>query len=381
MNKFRLYTAGPTPIPPDATLAMAQPIDYHRSERFRGVVHDVEQGLQYVFRTEADVAILASTGTGGMECAIANLFSPEDEVIAIRSGKFGERWADMAKAYGLKVVAIDLEWGTSVDVREVESVLDTHPHAKAVLATLCETSTGALHDIRSVGEVTRGRDLLLVCDAVSALGADEMHMDAWHVDALVSCSQKALMTPPGLGFCALGDRALKASETARLPKYYFDFKKYRSNLPKGETPFTPAVSLLFGLHKALERIREEGIENVMTRHARLAAATREAAKTLGLSLFAARPANTVTAIGLPDGFDGKALVTRLRTEHNAVFAGGQEHLAGRIIRIAHLGWMDDYDALVAVAALERGLVECGMKIPLGAGVSAAQTVLAQSSTE
>ena len=378
MNKFRLYTAGPTPIPPDATLAMARPIEYHRSEGFREVVRDIEANLQYVCQTSADIAILASTGTGAMECALVNLFSPRDEVIAIRSGKFGERWAEIASAYGLNVLPIDLEWGTSIDPAQVQSALNAHPHARGVLSTLCETSTGTLHDVRSLAKITRSRDVLLVCDAVSALGADEMRMDDWGIDALVSCSQKGLMTPPGLGLCAFGERALKASESARLPRYYFDFKKYRSNLAKGETPFTPAISLLVGLQTALARIREESIDNVLARHARMADATRKAAAALGLSLFSKSPANTVTAVNLPDGFDGKALVKRIRERHNVVFAGGQGHVAGKIVRIAHLGWMDDYDAVVAVAALERGLLECGYGVSMGAGVSAAQAALSKS---
>ena len=376
MIKRRLYTPGPTPIPPEAALAMAQPIDYHRSEEFRRIVGEIEDGLRYVYQTTSDVAVLASSGTGAMECAVVNLFSPGDTVIGIRSGKFGERWGELATAYGLDFVPIDLEWGQSVEPETVRRTLDAHPRAKGVLATLCETSTGALHDIESLGKIIESRDALLVVDAVSALGADEIRMDAWRVDALVSCSQKGLMTPPGLGFCSFGERALEASKTSRLPKYYFSYAKAIKSLGQNETPYTPAVSLLYGLHTALGMIRAEGIEAVWNRHARMARATVAAVKALGLTLFPTRPANTLTSIRVPEGFDGKALVRRIRSEQGAVFAGGQDHLAGKIVRIAHLGWMDDYDALVAVAALERGLLDSGWRVPAGVGVAAAQAALA-----
>jgi aspartate aminotransferase-like enzyme len=355
---------------------MARPIEYHRSDEFRRVIGEIEDGLRYVYQTTSDVVVLASSGTGAMECAVVNLFSPGDAVIGVRSGKFGERWGELAAAYGLDFVPIDLEWGQSVEPEQVRRALEAHPHAKAVLATLCETSTGALHDIQALGELTATRDTLLVVDAVSALGADEIRMDAWRVDALVSCSQKGLMTPPGLGFCSLGERALEASKTSRLPKYYFSYAKALRNLRQNETPYTPAVSLLYGLHAALGIIRSEGIEAAWERHARMARATAAAVTALGLELFPARPANTLTSIRVPERFDGKALVRRIRSEHGTIFAGGQDHLAGKIVRIAHLGWMDDYDALVAVAALERGLRELGWRVPAGVGVAAAQAALA-----
>jgi len=375
--KRRLYTPGPTPIPPEAVLAMAQPIEYHRSQEFRALVRRVRENLRYVWCTESEVAILAASGTGAMEFAIVNLFSPGDTVAGIRGGKFGERWGDIATAYGLAYVPIDVEWGTSPDAEEVASVLDAHPGAKALLTTLCETSTGALQDICAYSDVTQERGTLLVVDAVSALGADEIRMDAWGVDALVSCSQKGLMTPPGLAFCALSERARQASERSTLPKHYFSYAKALKNQAKDETPFTPAISLLYGLDAALTAMREEGIENVWARHARLAHATRAGAKALGLPLFAAHPANALTSIRLPDDCDGAALVRHIRNAHGAIFAGGQEHLAGRIVRIAHLGWMDNYDVLTALGALECGMRDVGMDIRLGAGVAAVLEALSQ----
>lgn len=376
MTKRRLYTPGPTRIPPAAALAMAQPIDYHRGEAAAALFRRCADSLKTVFQTDAEVAVLTSSGTGAMEAAVVNLLSPGDKVVVVESGKFGERWGEIADAYRLDIVRVAVEWGESVDPAAVERELRGHADARALFATLCETSTGALHDIRSLAALTQVRDTLLVVDAVSALGADEIRMDAWGVDALVSCSQKGLMTPPGLAFVGLGPRAVEASLSATLPKFYFDYGKYVASLTKNTTPYTPAISLLYGLDAALAGMVREGMDAIYTRHARMAHATREGVKALGLALFARVPANTLTSIRLPDGFDGKDLLRRLREDHGMVFAGGQAGLAGRVVRIAHLGWMDDYDALTAVAALERGLVEAGHEVSVGSGVQAAQQAFA-----
>ena len=372
MNKHHLFTPGPTPIPPESLLAMAQPIDYHRSNATVVLIRDVLQKLKHVFQTENDVLFLTSSGTGAMEGAVANLLSHGDKVIVIRSGKFGERWGEICTAYGVEVIPIDVTWGHSVDPQNVESVLAVHPDVKAVFATLCETSTGALHDVEALAGLTRTRETLLVVDAVSALGADDLQMDNWGVDVVVSCSQKGLMTPPGLAFVALNQRAWKAVERSDLPKYYLDFRKaYESGL-EGSVPYTPAVTLLTALQHALNRICAEGICSTIARHNRLALATRRAMKALGLSLFAASPANTLTAIRVPEAIDGKAFIKRMRETYGITYAGGQSQLSGKIVRIAHLGWMDANDVIVAISAFERGLVEMGSNIPLGAGVSAAQ---------
>ncbi|MBT7809186.1 alanine--glyoxylate aminotransferase family protein, partial [Candidatus Poribacteria bacterium] len=269
MKKSRLYTPGPTPVPPQATLAMAQPIDYHRGEAASAVVRRCADALKTVFQTSSEVAILTSSGTGAMEAAVVNLLSAGDKVVVVESGKFGERWGEIADAYALDVVRIAVEWGESVGPAAVERELNRHADVRAVFATLCETSTGALHDIRALGELARCADALLVVDAVSALGADEMRMDEWAVDALVSCSQKGLMTPPGLAFLALGPRAVEASSSAALPKFYFDYGKYMANLAKDTTPYTPAISLLYGLDVALDSMMGEGIDAIYARHARI----------------------------------------------------------------------------------------------------------------
>ena len=374
MKKKWLFTPGPTPIPSEALLAMAQPIDYHRSEDIVTLIKDVLAKLKHVFQTENDVLFLTSSGTGGMEGAVANLLSRGDKVIVIRSGKFGERWADICTAFGIQIIPIDVTWGNAVEPQTVETLLTENPDIKAVFATLCETSTGVLHDIEALARLTRTRPTLLVVDAVSGLGADDLQMDNWGVDVIVSCAQKGLMTPPGLAVVALNQRAWDAVERSDLPKYYFDFRKAYTSGLEGSVPYTPAVTLLTALQCALNRIYEEGIDNTIARHARLATGTRSAVKALGLSLFAASPANTVTSIRLPEEVDGKAFINLMLDKYGITYAGGQSQLSGKIVRIAHLGWVNENDVIVAIAAFERGLVETGYDIPIGAGVTAAQEV-------
>ena len=381
MKKSYLFTPGPTPIPSDALLAMTQPIDYHRSKNAVALIKDVLEKLKHVFQTENDVLFLTSSGTGAMDGAVANLLCRDDKVIVIRSGKFGERWAEICEAYGVKVIPIDVAWGDSVAPETVKSKLADHPNVKAVFATLCETSTGALHDIEALARLTQSGPTLLVVDAVSALGADDLQMDNWGVDVVVSCSQKGLMTPPGLAFAALNRRAWEAVEQSNLPKYYFDFRKAHQRGLEGSVPYTPAITLLTALQCALNHICAEGIRNTIARHKRLALATRSAIKAMGLPLFATSPANTLTSIRLPEEIDGKAFIKLMREKHGITYAGGQGDLSGKIVRIAHLGWMNENDIIVAVSAFERGLAEAGYDVSLGAGVAAAQEVFTKSMKE
>ena len=381
MKKSYLFTPGPTPIPSDALLAMAQPIDYHRSEDAVALIKDVLEKLKHVFQTENDVLFLTSSGTGAMDGAVANLLCRDDKVIVIRSGKFGERWAEICEAYGIKVIPIDVAWGDSVAPETVKSKLTDHPNVKAVFATLCETSTGALHDIEALARLTQSGPTLLVVDAVSALGADDLQMDNWGVDVVVSCSQKGLMTPPGLAFAALNRRAWEAAEQSNLPKYYFDFRKAHQRGLEGSVPYTPAITLLTALQCALNHICAEGIRNTIARHKRLALATRSAIKAIGLPLFATSPANTLTSIRLPEEIDGKTFIKLMREKHGITYAGGQGDLSGKILRIAHLGWMNENDVIVAISAFERGLAEIGYDVSLGAGVAAAQEVFTKSMKE
>ena len=374
MKKSHLFTPGPTPIPHDVLLAMAQPIDYHRSEESTALILDVLEKLKHVFQTGNDVLFLTSSGTSAMEGAVANLLCRGDKVIVIRSGKFGERWREICEVYGINVIPIDVKWGDSVPPETVETQIRENPDAKAVFATLCETSTGALHDIQSIAKITQQTPTLLVVDAVSALGADDLQMDNWGVDVVVSCSQKGLMTPPGLAFAALSPRAWEATERSDLPKYYLDYRKTHQRGLEGSVPYTPAITLLAGLQIALNHICAEGIRNTILRHGLMASATRNAIKTIGLPLFATSPANTLTSIRLPDEIDGKTFVKMMREKHGITYAGGQGELSGKIVRIAHLGWVNENDVIVAISAFERGLAEVGYDIPIGVGVTAVQEV-------
>ncbi|MDE0314161.1 MAG: alanine--glyoxylate aminotransferase family protein [Candidatus Poribacteria bacterium] len=381
MKKSYLFTPGPTPIPPEALLAMAQPIDYHRSEDAVALIKDVLEKLKHVFQTENNVLFLTSSGTGAMDGAVANLLCQGDKVLVVRSGKFGERWAEICEAYGVEIIPIDVKWGDSVAPEIVETQLTENPDVKAVFATLCETSTGALHDIKALARLTQSSPTLLVVDAVSALGADDLQMDNWGVDVVVSCSQKGLMTPPGLAFAALNERAWEATERSNLSKYYFDFRKAHQRGLEGSVPYTPAITLLTALQCALNHICTEGIRNTISRHNCIAIATRNAVKAIGLPLFASSPANTLTSIRLPEEIDGKAFVKMMREKHGITYAGGQGELSGKIVRIAHLGWMNESDVIVAISAFERGLAEVGYDISLGAGVAAAQEVFAKFSNQ
>ena len=374
MKKKFLFTPGPTPIPTEALLAMAAPIDYHRSAEAAELIKDVLAKLKHVFQTENDVLLLTSSGTGAMEGAVTNLLSRRDHVIVIQSGKFGKRWGEICTTYGINFEPIDLEWGESVNPQMVEDLIEKRPDTKAVLSTLCETSTGALHDIEELAQITRNRSTLLFVDAVSALGADDLQMDNWGVDVVVSCSQKGLMTPPGLAFATLNRQAWEAMADSDLPKFYFDFRKAHEAGLKGSVPYTPAITFIIALQHALNRICDEGIRNVIARHARLATATRSAVKAIGLNLLASNPANTLTSIRLPQEIEGTAFVKMMGDKHGITYAGGQEKLSGKIIRIAHLGWMGEHDVIVAISALERGLAEIGYDVSLGAGVAAAQEV-------
>ncbi len=374
MKKNYLFTPGPTPIPHDALLAMAQPIDYHRSEESTALILDVLEKLKHVFQTENDVLFLTSSGTGAMEGAVVNLLCRGDKVIVIRSGKFGERWSEICEAYGIDVIPIDVKWGDSVPPETVETQINENPDAKAVFATLCETSTGALHDIQSISYITQQTPTLLVVDAVSALGADDLQMDNWGVDVVVSCSQKGLMTPPGLAFAALSSRAWEATERSDLPKYYLDYRKAHQRGLEGSVPYTPAITLLTGLQIALNHICADGIRNTISRHSLMASATRNAIKAIGLPLFATSPANTLTSIQLPTEIDGKTFVKMMREKHGITYAGGQGELNGKIVRIAHLGWMNENDIIVAISAFERGLADIGYDMSTGSGVTAVQEI-------
>ncbi len=374
--KRYLLAPGPTPDPPEVLGAMAQPIIHHRTPQFSALFAEVTQELQAVVQTREDVLILASSGTGAMEGAVTNLLSPDDQVVVVNGGKFGERWTKICRAYGVTAHEIAVEWGTAVDPDAVRRALDEHPRARAVLMQASETSTTVLHPVEEIAGIVRQRDTLLVVDGITAVGVLDVPMDRWGIDVLVTGSQKALMLPPGLAMVALSERAWKQTEHARLPRFYFDFARERKALGERTSAWTPAISLVSGLHTALQMIRAEGLSQVFARHARLAAATRAAATALGLELLAPRaPSPAATGILVPSGVAGGRLVRYLRDQMGVTVAGGQGHLTGKIVRVAHLGYVGPFDVVIGIAALEMALSRLGHRVSFGRGVAAAQAVL------
>lgn len=379
MLKRYLLAPGPTPVPPEVLLSMAMPIIHHRSPDFLPVLDSAKKGLQWLFQTKNDVLILASTGTGGMVGAVNNFFNAGDKVLVVNGGKFGERWTKICQAYGLKVEEVVVEWGYSIKPSAVEAALKKDPEIKGVFVQATETSTGVYHDIEGLGKViTNYKDTLFIVDAISALVAQDIRTDEWGIDIMVGGSQKGLMLPPGLAFVSVSEKAWKKNETSKMPKFYFNFKKERENLAKNQTNFTSAVTLIIGLNEAIKMLQKEGLENVFTRHARLANATREAVKALGLGLYSKEsPSNSVTAIEMPAGIDGQLVYKTLREKYGITGAGGQDKAKGKIYRLAHLGYADTFDVITGIAALEMVLKHMGHDVKLGTGVAKAQELLMQ----
>ncbi len=375
MRKNYLLTPGPTPLPPQVCEAMARPIIHHRTPQFQAVLKEAIEGLKYVYQTKGDVFILASSGTGVMEAGVVNLLSGGDTAITIQGGKFGERWTEICKSYGINLEIIDVRWGEAVQPREIEKRLKANPKIKAVFTTLCETSTGVVNDIAAIGKAVKDTNAVLVVDAISGLGAIDLQTDAWFCDVVVSGSQKGLMLPPGLGFISVSQKAWQLVEDSRCPKYYFDLKEAKKALDKTDTPFTPAITLIIALCESLKMIKQDGLENVFLRHKKMADATRAAMKALGLELFAPLAASdVVTAVKVPQGIDGEKMVKTMRDTYGVTIAGGQAELKGKVFRIAHMGFIEEFDIIAGISCLEKVLHQMGYKFELGGGVKAAEEV-------
>ena len=381
--KQYLMTAGPTPLPPAVSQVMAEPILYHRAPAFIEVYERVLANLRTVFQTDNEVLCFAASGTGAMESAVANLIAPGQPAVVASCGKFGQRWAQLCDAYGADTRHIEFEWGTAVDpARLDEELAGLSEPARAVYVTQSETSTGVLNDIEALNEVVTARGSLLCVDAVSGLGAIDLPQDRWGVDVVVSGSQKSLMCPPGLGFASASERALAAAAENGESTYYFDWAKTAKG--QGSKPansaFTPAVTLFMGLDVALSQILEEGLENVFARHAVLARAARSGVESLGLERFGPDDdgANAVTAASLPDSIDGAAVPKLMRDRYGVTVAGGQDHLKGKIVRVAHCGYYGAFDIVVALTALESALRDLGHEVEPGAGAAGAQRVFAEA---
>jgi aspartate aminotransferase-like enzyme len=348
----------------------------HRTQDFQNLHQEIVAKLQKVFQTKNEIFVLTSSGTGGMESAVANTVSPGDKVLTLVGGKFGERWSELTRAYGAEVIEINFEWGTCVDPQAVKEKLEEHPDIKVVFATQNETSTGVVNDIESIGKIVAQTPALLVVDGVSGVGGIEIKVDEWHVDILTTGSQKSLMLPPGLAIQSISQKAWEKIEDNKSPRYYFDLLKARKSYAKWNTAYTPAVSLFVGLNAALDMMLEEGLDNVYARHKLLRDATRAAIRALGLKLMAedyyASP--VVTSVYAPDGIGADDIRKVLTNEYGITFAGGQAQLKNKIFRIAHMGFAGKMDVLIAISGLEMALARVGYPVELGAGVRAAQQV-------
>jgi aspartate aminotransferase-like enzyme len=371
---------GPTPIPPEVSAAGAMPIIHHRTPEFGEVFTRVNENLKRVFLTENDIFTYASSGTGAFEGAIQNLFSPGDRVLVVNNGNFGNRWVKMSQAFGLEVTELKYDWGAKADNDEVAEAIAADPSIKAGICVLSETSTGTVNDIEGFARATG--NVVTVVDAVSGLGAVPLRTDEWGVDVVVAGSQKALMTPPGLGFVSVSERAMRAHEESRMPRFYFDWTAARKAYAKTppQTPWTPAVSVIIQLDIALQQILAEGVEEVFQRHILLGRASRAGVKGMGLRLFGPDEDlnSAVTGAWVPDGIDGKTLVRLMFREHGIQVAGGQGPMEGRIFRIGHCGYFDSYDIIATIAAAELALEALDYPVELGRGVGAAQRVFSRS---
>ncbi|MDO8735783.1 MAG: alanine--glyoxylate aminotransferase family protein [Thermoleophilia bacterium] len=381
MIKKFLMTPGPTQIPSEVLLASAQPIIHHRTGAYSDLFARVNENLKYVYQTQNEVISFASSGTGAMESAVVNLCSPGDKVLIASCGKFGERWRDLSQVYGLDYDYREYEWGTPVVPGDIAAALAAEPAIKAVFVTHSETSTGVVNDMEAIGAAVAKSDAVLVSDSISGMGSAEIKTDAWGIDVVVAGSQKALMVPPGLAFVSVSNKAWALVEKSTLPKYYFDWTKARKALAqdKPTTAFTPAVSLVVGLDKALSMIREEGLETLFQRHITLGRATRAAVKGLGLTLFSPDDdrCSSVTSVRVPEGIDDGKLRTLTRDKYGVQMAGGQGPIKGKIFRIGHCGYYNYTDIIVAITALELALKELGHPVELGSGVSRAQAVFGE----
>jgi len=357
---------------------MARPIIHHRTPEYEALSVEVRAGLKRLFQTSRDVIAMASSGTGAMEAAVSNTLSAGDTVLVLKAGKFGERFLEICAAYGVKTVALEAPFGHTVPAARFAQALTEHPEARAVLMQHSESSTAVLHDVKGIAAVTRGTDKILIVDAVSSLGIADLQMDAWGVDIVVSGSQKGLMLPPGLSFCAVSEKAWGHVKTSRLPKYYFDLQAEKKWVEKNEPRFTPAVSIMLGLREVLRMIEAEGLAQVLKRHERLARATRSGVEALGLELFAkANPSPALTAVVSPKGIDSEKILATYSTSHNITIAGGQGEMKGQVFRLGHMGYVSDFDVLTALAALEQVLHELGYPVDFGASLGAAQKVFAE----
>jgi aspartate aminotransferase-like enzyme len=356
-NRNILLTPGPAPVPPESLRVMAEPIFHHRTPQYQKIFREVSENLKPVFRTAQPVYTFTGSGTLAMETSMINFLSPGDKIISIEAGKFGERWSSIAKQYQFNVVKLQAPYGEIVTPEQVAEALKQNPDVKAVYGTLCETSTAVLFDIKKIAEVVAKTPAIFVVDAISGLAADRLEMDAWQVDVVVSGSQKALMCPPGLAFLAVSEKAWKLNANAKCPRFYMDLARYKKSLAEWDTPFTSAIGLVLALRESLQLIHNAGIETVWSRTHELAGKTRKMLTNLGLEFFTNHFSNTLTSVKVPQGVDGKKLVSIMRDQKGVTMAGGQGDMAGKIFRIAHFGYISEDDIKIGVSVLKETIEE------------------------
>jgi serine---pyruvate transaminase len=380
-QKRYLLTPGPTPVPPEVLAALAEPVLHHRARDYREIYERCLARLAEVYRTRNDVLMFTTSGTGAFESAVANLTSLGDKQLVLSAGNFGERWAGMVKAFGVDLVHVKLEWGETPEPEELRAALADAGDVRVVYLTHSETSTGVVCDVQALAAVAKEAGALVVVDAVSSLGAVPLETDAWELDVVVSGSQKALMTPPGVAFVSVSPAAFEAAARSTSPRYTLDWERTRKAQAKLDAPFTPAVSIVRALDVALGLLLDEGLEAAFDRHARLGRACREGAKAMGLELFSPDEERSavVTAIRAPDGVDATEVVSTLRDRFGITIANGQGELKGKIFRIGHIGWFDVFDITTALAAVELALVDAGAEIERGVGVTRALDAWAEHS--
>lgn len=376
MKKNLLLTPGPTQVPPSVCDVLGRPIIHHRTPQFQNEIKEAIEGLKYVFQTNNDIYILTCSGSGGMEASVCNLLSPGDKAISVEGGKFGERWTELCKTYKVDARVLTIEWGKAVTADQIQSLLKAEPDTKAVFITLCETSTGVTPNVQAIAKVVKESNAVLVIDAVSGLGVQDLQTDNWGVDVVITGSHKGLMLPPGLALISVSPKALALIERSTSPRYYFDLREAKKAAEKVDTPFTPAIGIVIAMNESIRLIKKEGLQNLFARYALLARATREAAKALNLKIFTDPScySNVLTAISLPSNIDGEKLMKVMRDEYGITVAGGQDKLKGKTIRIAHMGMIDEFDIVSGFACLEKVLKKMGHTFEMGAGVAAAQKV-------
>lgn len=383
MKKKYIMTPGPVPISDEVLVEHGRPLMHHRSPEFSRIFVDVIEKLKKFMQTDNDIFILTSSGTGAMEAAVVNSFSTGDRVLIVSIGNFGERFIKICKMYGLDVIALEYEWGDSADPSDIKKVLDENPDIKGVLIQHSETSTGALNDIEAIGKIVKDFPAILIVDAISGIGASDLKVDSWNLDIVCGGSQKAISAPTGIAFISVSSKAWKLIENSSIPKFYFDLiaaKKYLEKDPP-QTPWTPGISIIVAMNRALDMFFEEGMDNVFRRHRINALAVQKACEKLGLEMLVKDPEKrgvSVTSIRVPEQVDGKKLTRTMRVKYGVTIAGGQGKLTGKIFRIGHLGYVGIFDVLVAICALEFALKEQDWKFKLGSGIQEVEKVFLEN---